>query len=102
MIRRPPRSTLFPYTTLFRSRPLLVGRLAATTALVEPVRGDAELGRAVHLARAHLDLERPSLGPSHGRVQGLVAVQLRHRDVVLEAAGHRLPEIGRASCRERV
>src|SRR5258708_13723220 len=23
MIRRPPRSTLFPYTTLFRSKPLL-------------------------------------------------------------------------------
>src|SRR5437870_6842697 len=30
MIRRPPRSTLFPYTTLFRSvsrRPRLLGRL---------------------------------------------------------------------------
>src|SRR3712207_7271213 len=28
MIRRPPRSTLFPYTTLFRSRPeVRVGRL---------------------------------------------------------------------------
>src|SRR2546426_2594815 len=28
MIRRPPRSTLFPYTTLFRSRaPLVVGRI---------------------------------------------------------------------------
>src|SRR3712207_9345825 len=26
MIRRPPRSTLFPYTTLFRSRPRAVGR----------------------------------------------------------------------------
>src|SRR5258705_3012845 len=25
MIRRPPRSTLFPYTTLFRSRPLADG-----------------------------------------------------------------------------
>src|SRR3712207_8655943 len=25
MIRRPPRSTLFPYTTLFRSRHVLVG-----------------------------------------------------------------------------
>src|SRR3712207_7445284 len=25
MIRRPPRSTLFPYTTLFRSDPLLQG-----------------------------------------------------------------------------
>src|SRR5256885_12302308 len=27
MIRRPPRSTLFPYTTLFRSRRELVGDL---------------------------------------------------------------------------
>src|SRR5687768_17768433 len=27
MIRRPPRSTLFPYTTLFRSDPLLVDRV---------------------------------------------------------------------------
>src|SRR3712207_8748048 len=26
MIRRPPRSTLFPYTTLFRSRPHAGGR----------------------------------------------------------------------------
>src|SRR6266498_6093090 len=25
MIRRPPRSTLFPYTTLFRSSPVLTG-----------------------------------------------------------------------------
>src|SRR3712207_8117502 len=31
MIRRPPRSTLFPYTTLFRSHPL--GR-AATECLI--------------------------------------------------------------------
>src|SRR2546427_9492625 len=30
MIRRPPRSTLFPYTTLFRS--LLVGNLALSKA----------------------------------------------------------------------
>src|SRR2546427_6400969 len=28
MIRRPPRSTLFPYTTLFRSRPAGGGREA--------------------------------------------------------------------------
>src|SRR3712207_7137977 len=26
MIRRPPRSTLFPYTTLFRSRPIRIER----------------------------------------------------------------------------
>src|SRR3712207_7611260 len=29
MIRRPPRSTLFPYTTLFRSPPLAHDRAAA-------------------------------------------------------------------------
>src|SRR3712207_351930 len=29
MIRRPPRSTLFPYTTLFRSKALVSGRLLA-------------------------------------------------------------------------
>src|SRR5258708_29002300 len=28
MIRRPPRSTLFPYTTLFRSHPLPVAAIA--------------------------------------------------------------------------
>src|SRR2546427_8320753 len=33
MIRRPPRSTLFPYTTLFRSTPLVPGVDAATGSL---------------------------------------------------------------------
>src|SRR2546429_6476105 len=33
MIRRPPRSTLFPYTTLFRSIPELVGRLPVAVPL---------------------------------------------------------------------
>src|SRR3712207_8464547 len=31
MIRRPPRSTLFPYTTLFRSQHRLEGRLVDRT-----------------------------------------------------------------------
>src|SRR2546430_12368283 len=43
MIRRPPRSTLFPYTTLFRS---VRGQLAAATAA-----GDAQ---GVHIATARL------------------------------------------------
>src|SRR2546429_6435047 len=37
MIRRPPRSTLFPYTTLFRSQP--AGLLEAPTAFF-PIRGE--------------------------------------------------------------
>src|SRR2546426_11335121 len=44
MIRRPPRSTLFPYTTLFRSPDLGVGELAAELGL--------ELGGAVAQADA--------------------------------------------------
>src|SRR3712207_8675426 len=35
MIRRPPRSTLFPYTTLFRSLGLPQGRRAEAGALVD-------------------------------------------------------------------
>src|SRR3712207_8235956 len=32
MIRRPPRSTLFPYTTLFRSNPFLLAPLLFASA----------------------------------------------------------------------
>src|SRR2546430_12518545 len=47
MIRRPPRSTLFPYTTLFRSRAALAGALAgprdAVGRLLRPQRRDRVL-----------------------------------------------------------
>src|SRR3712207_9216519 len=37
MIRRPPRSTLFPYTTLFRSsRNFGIGRMSSTTMPMTP------------------------------------------------------------------
>src|SRR5258708_21873201 len=36
MIRRPPRSTLFPYTTLFRSIAVGVGRLESGAAWKTP------------------------------------------------------------------
>src|SRR2546430_7562404 len=53
MIRRPPRSTLFPYTTLFRShraQPLVI---LATFALVACTDGAAPRGAGkVSLARA--------------------------------------------------
>src|SRR2546430_17730114 len=37
MIRRPPRSTLFPYTTLFRSHRLLHGPATFPRILYEPL-----------------------------------------------------------------
>src|SRR3712207_8531031 len=48
MIRRPPRSTLFPYTTLFRSIPtLVVGRGAEAALCVREMRARRELGYRV-------------------------------------------------------
>src|SRR2546430_8043242 len=54
MIRRPPRSTLFPYTTLFRS-----GRHEATAAGpadgLHVVLADGGFGDVAHVARRRLD-----------------------------------------------
>src|SRR3712207_7082204 len=59
MIRRPPRSTLFPYTTLFRSTPEPAGR---TTALGKPPNAygprHAEAHRPVHAAARRRRLRR--------------------------------------------
>src|SRR3712207_8055682 len=67
MIRRPPRSTLFPYTTLFRSGQLAVGddlgREVAQLAVV--VRGDA----AQHVERRVLvDRKSTRLNSSHANI----------------------------------
>src|SRR3712207_9053096 len=58
MIRRPPRSTLFPYTTLFRS--LLIDRVVVTENEVEiryvvPLSPEGERGRFCHLRKDYLD-----------------------------------------------
>src|SRR5437773_9513327 len=58
MIRRPPRSTLFPYTTLFRS---LSGRPGAVSAGRAVRAGElSRLGAAALLARRGRDLARDS------------------------------------------
>src|SRR2546430_14355547 len=66
MIRRPPRSTLFPYTTLFRSRDLVPAR-AARLDVRHPVRPRAV--RAEPVARGAAVLRaRPR--PHHRRLGG--------------------------------
>src|SRR2546427_8979702 len=78
MIRRPPRSTLFPYTTLFRSRLLsryvadLLARLQA--ALADRYAIEHELGRGgmatVYLAQdlKHRDRKSTRLNSSHSQI----------------------------------
>src|SRR2546422_1780058 len=59
MIRRPPRSTLFPYTTLFRSPVRLVGDLGMTHHVIVRARHDAD-------AVAVRDRKSTRLNSSHG------------------------------------
>src|SRR3712207_8350661 len=55
MIRRPPRSTLFPYTTLFRSFKTIVG--------IEPLDGgELKIGDTVQLS--YVDQSRAGIDPN--------------------------------------
>src|SRR2546422_4672691 len=73
MIRRPPRSTLFPYTTLFRSRPSSVPPCAGLTL---PSRGRPQASFAClrpplmsTLALSEmLDRKSTRLNSSHGYI----------------------------------
>src|SRR5256885_12846999 len=68
MIRRPPRSTLFPYTTLFRSHVLGFGKLEHRAAglLVRVLdRADDLAVRDVERAQALRDRKSTRLNSSH-------------------------------------
>src|SRR2546430_5967551 len=57
MIRRPPRSTLFPYTTLFRSRRRRVGERCMIGDAVAPADRIGPCGRRIRAA-GHAERER--------------------------------------------
>src|SRR2546430_12864043 len=65
MIRRPPRSTLFPYTTLFRSLEGLIGLSCAAEgdvgrALIHGREGDAERSLAARSEEHTSELQSQS------------------------------------------
>src|SRR5256885_12285809 len=63
MIRRPPRSTLFPYTTLFRSRGQ--GRTVLIDRFLHPASWTAKIGRGARLADRDIDRKSTRLNSSH-------------------------------------
>src|SRR3989449_8591427 len=66
MIRRPPRSTLFPYTTLFRSEPRLE---AADRAEVHGKKVEEQRALGLGRERDHLaDRKSTRLNSSHGYI----------------------------------
>src|SRR3712207_9110541 len=98
MIRRPPRSTLFPYTTLFRSesrdlevRPDVVAghSLGEYGAAYAAGCFDFETGLWLVAERDRFLAEAAKKTPG-----GMVAI--------LKADPEEVEKIGRASCRERV
>src|SRR2546430_16875738 len=97
MIRRPPRSTLFPYTTLFRSapRPHWERRTGRDTKRL--------LRRAMRgLLPEQVLAPRPF--PTGHIVNHFVTAMRERCPALLRGMreGSALAEIGRASCRERV
>src|SRR3712207_8732545 len=81
MIRRPPRSTLFPYTTLFRSgsEDLLTSAVFGSLKYLEPAGVSALFGRARPLdgnaapvlsgpLTWHLDRKSTRLNSSHANI----------------------------------
>src|SRR3712207_9405612 len=128
MIRRPPRSTLFPYTTLFRSRPIrplfvkgfkhetqvvctvlshdldndpdIVAMVAASAALT--LSGVPFMGPIAAARVGYKDGEY-QLNPSQEQAKegelDLIVAGTHNAVMMVESEAK---EIGRASCRERV
>src|SRR2546429_8521380 len=113
MIRRPPRSTLFPYTTLFRSCLVAIDRVLEHVDLLNADRRPSQRLRELRRVwsgelgsnREQVSLDRlqqlAAEGPGverHGKADR--GVELVHLSVGIDPEV--ILEIGRASCRERV
>src|SRR2546422_11530243 len=105
MIRRPPRSTLFPYTTLFRSHEIDVARWALGVGYPTRV---TSVGGRYHYADdwEFPDTQEVCFEFADGKTiiwqgqscNGLTTFGRSRGTAILGTAGS---EIGRASCRER-
>src|SRR2546430_12225773 len=93
MIRRPPRSTLFPYTTLFRSSH------SARGLCVEPVKLDTGIEpiRFLHVAgsrqeQSFLDRKSTRLNSSHSQISYAVFCLKKKKKITqLYRVTHQLP-----------
>src|SRR2546422_5874938 len=94
MIRRPPRSTLFPYTTLFRShaQPAHSGAYARRRSIFcrcAPLNSSCRLLSALTLTKESVDLEElqredrksTRLNSSHGYISYAVFCLKKKRDI---------------------
>src|SRR5256885_7900124 len=87
MIRRPPRSTLFPYTTLFRSLGVLRALPGHAAAQAPAARGHAAarggLGRG-----AHRDRKSTRLNSSHLVISYAVFCLKKKKQMIILGLNH--------------
>src|SRR2546425_4469393 len=83
MIRRPPRSTLFPYTTLFRSLEHLLGRHAQLLLHVDRAGGDEGVD-APGTLRIHRSEEHTSELQSLAYLVCRLLLEKKNRKVVVK------------------
>src|SRR5256885_15813476 len=115
MIRRPPRSTLFPYTTLFRSTITVRGDIddslqppdvsAAITRQLEPIRKALPAGYRIDEAGSIEESGKAMtamlpLFPIMIAIT-LIIIILQVRSISAMVMVFLTSQIGRASCRER-
>src|SRR3712207_8198782 len=89
MIRRPPRSTLFPYTTLFRSRS---GQVRVLPDGPRQGRQRATFSRQRACVRLDLDRKSTRLNSSHANISYAVFC-LKKKHLASELTGSSLPSL---------
>src|SRR5258705_5668454 len=92
MIRRPPRSTLFPYTTLFRSHALaLGGTIAFATVWISASLAFSYAGTSSFLGSVgHEDRKSTRLNSSHlGISYAVFCLQKKNRQFTLSGSTSR-------------
>src|SRR2546422_7368122 len=96
MIRRPPRSTLFPYTTLFRSvlRPMRKAELEIAAEMIEQAAGAVAVILTEGVTRAmnrfnRRDRKSTRLNSSHGYISYAVFCLKKKKKTQTEHTRHR-------------
>src|SRR5438309_2734655 len=84
MIRRPPRSTLFPYTTLFRSLLVMAGVALTVTGGSNAGAEAARLGIGAGLAGGLLDRKSTRLNSSHSSISYAVFCLKKKKKTIIQ------------------
>src|SRR3712207_7363636 len=97
MIRRPPRSTLFPYTTLFRSPcdrlpPTMEVKASAVGSSARTRNGPRGLQTSVLPSGRHQDRKSTRLNSSHANISYAVFCLKKKKSVIRAHTKSRAPE----------